>query len=42
MNPHPINDGSILTKIQVDDQGDTAIALNPVNMKSDGGFALHM
>jgi hypothetical protein len=41
-SPHPINDGSILTKIRMFDWGDTAIVLNPINMKSEGGFTLHM
>jgi hypothetical protein len=42
INPHPINDGSNLTEIRMGDQGDIAIVLNPINMKSEGGLTLHM
>ena len=42
INSLRVNDGSILAKIQKGDQGDTAIVLNPFNIKSEGGFTLHM
>jgi hypothetical protein len=46
INPHPVNDGSILKIIQKEhvmcEQGATEIVLNPINMNIEGGFVLHM
>jgi hypothetical protein len=46
INPHPVNDGSILTKIHKEhvmgDQGATENVLNPINMNSEGGLILDM